>query len=67
MQDICELIELTECELDEVAGGNPFSITASLTASVSSTISAAFATAFANAPATAITGTVDNEVYITGP
>jgi hypothetical protein len=26
MTDFCELIELTESELDEVAGGNPFAI-----------------------------------------
>ena len=26
MQDVCELMELTECELDAVSGGNPFSI-----------------------------------------
>jgi hypothetical protein len=25
MEDLCELIELTEYELDAVAGGNPFS------------------------------------------
>ena len=49
-----ELIELTDSELDEVSGGNPFSINLSaLSASISSTISLALTTAFTNAPALA--------------
>ena len=40
--DSCELIELTDSELDEVSGGNPFSINLSgLSASVGSTITLA--------------------------
>jgi hypothetical protein len=59
-----ELIELTECELDAVAGGNPFSINisatlSSITASVNSTIS--------NSAAVAQSNSVDNSVHITGP
>ena len=63
-----ELIELTECELDAVAGGNPFSISSvSISASVASTISAAFSTAFGNAPALAQSNSSDQHVTITGP
>ena len=63
-----ELIELTECELDAVAGGNPFSISGiSICASIASTISAAFTTAFANGPVLAQTNTSDQHVTITGP
>jgi bacteriocin-like protein len=63
-----ELIELTECELDAVSGGNPFSISGiSISASVASTISAAFSTAFANAPVLAQTNTSDQSVSISGP
>jgi hypothetical protein len=62
-----ELIELTECELDAVAGGNPFSINSvSLTASIGSTISAALHTAFANAPVLAQSNSSDQSVTITG-
>jgi hypothetical protein len=62
-----ELVELTKCELDAVAGGNPFSINGvSLTASIGSTISAALTTAFANAPALAQSNTSDQHVTITG-
>ena len=63
-----ELIELTECELDAVAGGNPFSISSiSISASIASTISAAFSTAFSNAPVLAQTNTSDQSVSISGP
>ena len=63
-----ELIELTECELDAVSGGNPFSISGiSISASVASTISAAFSTAFANAPVLSQTNTSDQSVSISGP
>jgi bacteriocin-like protein len=63
-----ELIELTECELDAVSGGNPFSISGiSISASVASTISAAFSTAFANAPVLAQTNSSDQSVSISGP
>ncbi len=59
-----ELIELTECELDAVSGGNPFSI--NISASLSS-ISATVAAAFANSSAVAQQNSVDNSVHITGP
>ena len=63
-----ELIELTECELDAVAGGNPFSINSvSLTASIGSTISAALSTAFANAPVLAQSNDSNQSVTISGP
>jgi hypothetical protein len=59
-----ELIELTECELDAVAGGNPFSINISATLSA---ISATVAAAFSNSSAVAQQNSVDNSVHITGP
>jgi hypothetical protein len=64
MKDICELIELTECELDEVAGGNPFSITidamrSRVTATVNSTLE--------NNSANAQENSIDNSIHITGP
>jgi bacteriocin-like protein len=63
-----ELIELSECELDAVSGGNPFSINGiSLSASIASTISAAFSTAFANAPVLQQSNSSDQHVNITGP
>jgi hypothetical protein len=62
-----ELVELTECELDAVSGGNPFSINGvSLTASIGSTISAALTTAFANDPALAQSNTSNQSVTIRG-
>jgi bacteriocin-like protein len=63
-----ELIELSECELDAVSGGNPFSISGiSISASVASTISAAFSTAFSNNPVLAQTNSSDQHVHISGP
>jgi hypothetical protein len=59
-----ELIELTECELDEVAGGNPFSINISAAFSV---ISASVTSAIANSSAAAQENSVDNSVHVTGP
>jgi hypothetical protein len=62
-----ELIELTDSELDEVSGGNPFSINLSgISASFSSTISLALSTAFANMPVLAQTNTSNQSVTITG-
>jgi bacteriocin-like protein len=62
-----ELIELTDCELDAVSGGNPFSINLSgISASFSSTISLRLSTAFTNAPALMQTNTSDQSVTITG-
>jgi bacteriocin-like protein len=63
-----ELIELSECELDAVSGGNPFSISGiSISASVASTISAAFSTAFSNSHSVSQTNANDSSVTITGP
>jgi hypothetical protein len=63
-----ELIELTDSELDEVSGGNPFSINLSgLSASVGSTITLALSTAFDNAPALEQSNTSNQSVTITGP
>jgi bacteriocin-like protein len=63
-----ELIELTECELDAVSGGNPFSINGvSIMASVGSTVSAALSTAFSNAPVLAQSNSSDQSVTISGP
>jgi hypothetical protein len=64
MKDLCELIELTECELDAVAGGNPYSITidairSRVTATVNSTLE--------NNSANAQENTIDNSINVTGP
>ena len=62
-----ELLDLTECELDAVSGGNPFSINGvSIFATVSSTVSAAISTSFSNAPALAQANSSDQSVTITG-
>jgi hypothetical protein len=68
MKDNFELVELTECELDAVSGGNPFSISGvSISASIASMVSATLTTAFANAPVLAQTNTSDQSVSISGP
>jgi hypothetical protein len=59
-----EPVELTEFELDAVAGGNPFSINitallSSITATVNSTL--------ANNSSNAQLNTLDNSIHITGP
>jgi bacteriocin-like protein len=59
-----ELIELTECELDAVSGGNPFSI--NISASFSA-ISATVNSNIANSSAVAQENSVDNSVHVTGP
>jgi hypothetical protein len=59
-----ELVELTECELDAVSGGNPFSI--NITA-VASAISASVTSAIANSATAAQQNSVDNSVHVTGP
>jgi hypothetical protein len=65
---LCEPVELTEAELDAVAGGNPFEIVATLTAAgIASSVHATITSSFANAPASAVTSTVDNAVDISGP
>ena len=63
-----ELIELTDSELDEVSGGNPFSINLSgLSASIGSSIALTLSTAFTNAPALAQSNSSNQSVTITGP
>ena len=63
-----ELIELTECELDAVSGGNPFSINLTdLSATLGSSISATLSTAFSNSPLLSQSNTSDQHVTITGP
>jgi len=59
-----ELIELTECELDAVSGGNPFSINIS---AAFSAISATVNSAIANSATAAQENSVDNSVHVTGP
>jgi hypothetical protein len=59
-----ELIELTDCELDAVAGGNPFSINIS---AVLSAISATVNSTISNSAAVAQQNSVDNSVHISGP
>jgi hypothetical protein len=60
----CELVELTEFELDAVAGGNPFSINIS---ALGSTVSAFLSLVINNHPTTTITTIVDNSIHINGP
>jgi hypothetical protein len=67
MKDLCELIELTECELDEVAGGNPFEAYVYLFAEGRSRITSTVSTAFSNAPLVDQTNTSDQSVSISGP
>jgi hypothetical protein len=59
-QDLCEPVELTEFELDAVAGGNPFSIN----------VTAAFSDVYARVRASfdnSSTNLIDNSVHISGP
>jgi hypothetical protein len=64
---LCEPVELTEAELDAVAGGNPFEIVATLTAAgAGSSVTASFKTIFINKPSTLIENVVDNSVTISG-
>ena len=64
MKDLCELIELTECELDAVAGGNPFSITID---AVRSRVTATVNSTLENNSANAQENSIDNSIHITGP
>jgi bacteriocin-like protein len=64
MKDVCELIELTECELDAVSGGNPFSINIAATLS---SVTARVRASFDNSSAVAQQNSVDNSVNISGP
>jgi hypothetical protein len=59
-----EFVELTEYELDAVAGGNPFSINISATLS---SITASVMSTIANSATAAQSNSVDNSVNVTGP
>ena len=63
MEDF-ELIQLTECELEAVAGGNPFSINLS---ALSSTIIASITSTLQNNSANAQENSIDNSIHVTGP
>jgi hypothetical protein len=63
---LCEPVELTEIELDTVAGGGPFSISAWLAASSGSSVTGIFTTIFVSKPTTVIENAVDNSVHISG-
>jgi hypothetical protein len=65
-QLLCEPVELTELELDAVAGGGPFSISAWLSAQTGSSVTGIFTTLFVNKPITNIQNLVDNHVTISG-
>jgi hypothetical protein len=65
-QLLCEPVELTELELDAVAGGGPFSISAWLAASSDSSVTAILTTIFVSKPTTVIENMVDNSVHISG-
>ena len=59
----CEPVELTELELEAVAGGNPLSIT--ITAS-GSTVYAYEKVTITNAPTNVIENYIDNSINISG-
>jgi hypothetical protein len=61
---LCEPVELTEFELDAVAGGNPFSINV---AAVASTVRARVSASFENESTNSITNLIDNSVNVSGP
>jgi hypothetical protein len=65
---LSEPVELTEVELDAVAGGNPFAIgPITLTAAgAGSSVTASFTTILINKPSTLIENVVDNSVTISG-
>ena len=63
-EDLREPVELTEFELDAVAGGKPFSINIAATLSaVSATVSATLA----NTSTNNLANLVDNSINVTGP
>ena len=61
---LCEPVELTEFELDAVAGGNPFSINISAFAS---RVFASLSVDINSRPTTTIVNVVDNSINISGP
>jgi hypothetical protein len=62
-QVLCEPVELTEFELDAVAGGNPFSINI---AAAFSAVSATVTAALANASENNLANLVDNSINVSG-
>ena len=65
---LCEPVELTELELDAVAGGGPFSQSGwfSLSGVSDSSVTGIFTTIFVSKPSTQIINAVDNSVHISG-
>jgi len=61
---LCEPVELTESELDAVAGGNPFSINVE---AAFSKVRAKVSASFSNESSNDITNLIDNSVNISGP
>jgi hypothetical protein len=61
---LCEPVELTEFELDAVAGGNPFSITIDAD---KSKVRARVSASFSNESSNTIMNLIDNSVNISGP
>jgi hypothetical protein len=64
VEDIREPVELTEFELDAVAGGNPFSINISATLS---SVTAAVNATLANGSSNNLANLVDNSIHVSGP
>jgi hypothetical protein len=63
-QILCEPVELTEFELDTVAGGNPFSINVE---AAFSKVRASVSASFSNESTNSITNLIDNSVNVSGP
>jgi hypothetical protein len=61
---LCEPVELTEFELDAVAGGNPFSINVE---AAFSKVRASVRASFENESTNSITNLIDNSVNVSGP
>ena len=60
----CEPVELTEFELDAVAGGNPFSINVE---AAFSKVRASVRASFENESTNSITNLIDNSANVSGP
>jgi hypothetical protein len=61
---LCEPVELTEFELDAVAGGNPFSINIS---AFTSRVFASLSLFIDSHPTNTIVNVIDNSINISGP
>jgi hypothetical protein len=61
---LCEPVELTEFELDAVAGGNPFSINI---AAAFSDVDARVNAALVNGSTNNLANLVDNSINVSGP